>query len=340
MINAERLKLHSIQENPLAVTDRDIRLDHVVSEADSGRRLDQVAASAWPEFSRSRLTEWIRAGALKVDESTAKPKLRLREGQQLVLRARLEDRPDSPEAEPMKLSVVYQDDDVLVIDKPAGLVVHPGSGNTVGTLVNGLLHHDPDLAALPRAGLVHRLDKDTSGCLVVARTPIAHRRLVEALKQRAVKRRYLAAVWGEMIAGGSVDAPLGRHPVDRRRQVVRADGRPARTHYRIQQRLAGATLLSVNLETGRTHQIRVHMQQIHYPLIGDPMYGRRGSPAGLTEAQREAWRKFPRQALHAWQLEFEHPVSGAPVRAEAPIPEDLSRLISILAPDPVAAEDA
>lgn len=321
------------------MNDREIQADHRVAADDRGRRVDQVAADAWPEFSRSRLSEWIRAGSLRVDGAQVKPNFRVEEGQRLALEARLEDRPDSPEAEPMSLSLLYRDEHVLVVDKPAGLVVHPGSGNSEGTLVNGLLHHDAGLATLPRAGLVHRLDKDTSGCLVVARTPAAHRGLVEALKRREIKRRYLAAVWGEMIAGGHVDAPLGRHPVDRRRQVVRQDGRPARTHYRVHQRLAGATLLSVTLETGRTHQIRVHMQHIGYPLIGDPVYGRRGSPAGLSTAQREAWRAFPRQALHAWQLEFDHPVTGERVSAEAPIPGDLAELISMLQPGGAEAHD-
>jgi 23S rRNA pseudouridine1911/1915/1917 synthase len=339
MINAERLKLHSNQEEAAGVSDRTIHLEHRVATAEIGMRVDQAAAVVWSDYSRSRLTDWIREGALRVDASRVKPNYRLREGQQLELRARLQDRPDAPDAEAMALDVLYQDDEVIVVDKPAGRVVHPGSGNTEGTLVNGLLHHDPSLATLPRAGLIHRLDKDTSGCLVVARTPLAHRVLVDALKHRRVGRRYLAVIWGEMIAGGSVDAPLGRHPVDRRRQIVRNDGRSARTHYRIHQRLTSATLLSVRLETGRTHQIRVHMQHIGYPLIGDPTYGRRGSPAGLTSRQREVWRRFPRQALHAWQLEFEHPVSGAMVRAEAPIPEDLSRLIDALKPDPGAPVD-
>lgn len=315
------------------MNDREIHAQHVVAAEDRGRRVDQVAAAAWPEFSRSRLSEWIRAGSLCVDGARVKPNFRVDEGQRLALDALLEDRPDSPAAESMALKLLYRDEHVLVVDKPAGLVVHPGSGNREGTLVNGLLHHDAGLAALPRAGLVHRLDKDTSGCLVVARTPAAHRGLVEALKRREIKRRYLAVVWGEMIAGGHVDAPLGRHPVDRRRQVVRKDGRPARTHYRVHQRLAGATLLSVTLETGRTHQIRVHMQHIGYPLIGDPVYGRRGSPAGLSMLQREAWRAFPRQALHAWQLEFEHPVTGERISSEAPVPGDLSALISMLQPE-------
>jgi len=332
MINAARLILHSNLPEP-GVTDRQISLDHIAGPDDSGKRVDRVAAEAWPDFSRSRLAGWIRDGALRVDGAVVKPNYRVGAGQRIVLESVLEDHPETPEAEAMALHPVYEDEHVLVIDKPAGLVVHPGSGNQAGTLINGLLHRDPELAALPRAGLVHRLDKDTSGCLVVARTPGAHRGLVEALKQRRIKRRYLAVVWGQPVAGGHVDAPLGRHPVDRRRQIVRDDGRPAVTHFRIQRRLASATLLAVELETGRTHQIRVHMQHAGYPLIGDPVYGRRGSPAGLTVQQREAWRAFPRQALHAWQLAFDHPITGEPVFAEAPVPADLAALLETLAPE-------
>ncbi|MDT8438770.1 MAG: RluA family pseudouridine synthase [Wenzhouxiangellaceae bacterium] len=307
-----------------------IRREFPAEPADAGRRLDQVAAERWPEFSRSRLAEWIRAGAMRVDGRAVKPNHRLEPGQKVELDAELQPHAGNPEAEPMALDVLYQDRECLVIDKPAGLVVHPGSGNREGTLVSGLLHLDPALEALPRAGLVHRLDKETSGCLLVARTPRAHRELVDALKRRAVHRHYLALVWGQMIAGGHVDAPLGRHPVDRRQQVVRADGRPAVTHYRVERRLAGSTLLRLELETGRTHQIRVHMRHINYPIVGDPVYGRRGSPAGLNEAQREAWRGFSRQALHAFRLEFTSPDGQRPVAVESRLPEDIENLLDIL----------
>lgn len=307
-----------------------VRLDAVAGAEHAGARVDQAAAALWPDFSRSRLTAWIRAGELRVDGNAVKPNYRLSTGQRLELEATLERHEGNPEPEPMRLDVLYADDDVLIVNKPPGLVVHPGSGNPAGTLVNGLLHFDPNLETLPRAGLVHRLDKDTSGCLAVARTPRAHRSLVAALKRREIHRHYLALVWGRVIAGGTVDAPLGRHPVDRRRQVVRADGRPAITRYRVARRLAGATLLDVELETGRTHQIRVHMQHAGFPLVGDPVYGRRGSPAGLDEGQRMAWRAFPRQALHASRLELAQPITGECVSVSAPMPDDMAALIEIL----------
>lgn len=310
--------------------EREVRADRAVTPAQAGRRVDQVAAEIWPEFSRSRFIDWIRAGNLTVDGREVKPNFRVEADQSLRLRAVLEDHPANPEPEAMVLRVLYEDASLMIVDKPAGLVVHPGSGNPAGTLVNGLLHHDPGLAALPRAGLVHRLDKDTSGCLLVARTPGAHAGLVQMLKRREIHRAYVAAVWGRVIAGGSVDAPLGRHPVDRRRQVVRDDGRRAVTHYRVSEHLHGATVLDLELETGRTHQIRVHMQHIGFPLLGDPFYGRRGSPAGLTPAQRDAWRGFPRQALHARELRLRHPDQDRDLAVRSPLPEDLQGLIECL----------
>lgn len=307
-----------------------VRHSWTVDPAHADQRVDQAAASIWPDYSRSRLAGWIRSGDLQVDGRTVKPNFRIAAGQVLRLDAVLERHDSNPEPQAMRLSILFEDPDLLIIDKPAGLVVHPGSGNTEGTLVNGLLHFDPELATLPRAGLVHRLDKDTSGCLVVARTARAHNYLVQALKRREIQRHYQALVWGRVIAGGHVDAPLGRHPVDRRRQVVRDDGRHAVTHYRVNRHLAGATLLDLKLETGRTHQIRVHMQHVGFPLVGDPMYGRRGSPSGLTDTQRAVWRAFGRQALHAVRLVLEHPVSGAEIDVASPLPEDMTGLIEIL----------
>ena len=317
-------------------TQATIRHRCTVGPEHAGWRIDQVAAAIWPDYSRSRLAAWTRAGQLRVDGQEVKPNYHVVVGQELALEARLEPHADNPEPEPMRLEILLDDPELLVVDKPAGLVVHPGSGNLEGTLVSGLLHFDPALQALPRAGLVHRLDKDTSGCLVVARTPQAHSHLVAALKRREIHRHYRALVWGRVIAGGQVDAALGRHPVDRRRQVVRADGRRAVTHFRVERHLAGSTLLNLQLETGRTHQIRVHMQHIGFPLAGDPVYGRRGSPAGLNDAQRHAWRAFARQALHALRLEFKHPVSGAPIEVSAPIPDDMDSLLKALEP----ADDA
>jgi len=310
-----------------------LRHRRTVGQEHAGWRVDQVAAAIWPDYSRSRLAAWIRSGQLKVDGREVKPNYHVVSGEVLLLEARLEPHATNPEPEAMRLRILLDDPELLVIDKPAGLVVHPGSGNAEGTLVNGLLHFEPALKTLPRAGLVHRLDKDTTGCLVVARTLRAHSMLVAALKRREIHRHYRALVWGRVIAGGHVDAPLGRHAQDRRRQVVRPDGRSAVTHYRVNRRLAGSTLLDLQLETGRTHQIRVHMQHIGFPLIGDPMYGRRGSPAGLNDAQRDAWRAFPRQALHAMRLELKHPLSGLPISVSAPMPSDMQDLTGILEPN-------
>jgi 23S rRNA pseudouridine1911/1915/1917 synthase len=310
-----------------------VRKELEIAVADDGRRLDQVLAEHFADFSRSRLAEWIRSGQVRVDGRTVKPRHAVSAGEQVVLEAELTPHPDNPVAEAIALEVLIDDPELIIINKPAGLVVHPGSGNPDGTLVNALLHFDPNLAPLPRAGLVHRLDKETSGCLVIARTPGAHRYLVEAMKQRRIKRHYQALVWGEMIAGGTVDAPLGRHPVDRRRQVVRPDGRFAVTHYRVARRLAASTLLDVELETGRTHQIRVHMAHIQHPIVGDPVYGRRGVPKGLSEAQREAWQGFRRQALHAARITVPHPDGERVVSASAPLPEDFRTLVEALSDD-------
>lgn len=308
---------------------RRIELETVIEPHHAGRRLDQVLAEIWTDFSRSRLAAWIRSGNIRVDGSQVKARFTLQGGEVVGLDGELQPHAQL-EAEPIALDVLVSDPSFFVINKPPGLVVHPGSGNPDGTLVNALLNLDDNLAPLPRAGLIHRLDKDTSGCLIVARTTAAHRFLVAAMKHREIKRRYLALVWGELIAGGRVDEPLGRHPVDRRRQVVRADGRRAVTHYRIRSRLKGATLLDVELETGRTHQIRVHMAHIRQPIVGDPVYGRRGAPAGLDERQRSLWQRFGRQALHAAEIEFPHPSGEDPVTAQAPMPDDMRELIGAL----------
>lgn len=298
---------------------------------DQGRRLDQLLAERWQDFSRSRLADWIRSGQVRVNGERVKPRHAVSPGDQITLDAELADHPDTPQPQAIALEVLVDHPELLIVNKPPGLVVHPGSGNPDGTLVNALLHFDPELAALPRAGLVHRLDKDTSGCLVIARTTGSHRFLVAAMKKRLIKRHYQAVVWGELIAGGTVDQPLGRHPVDRRKQVVRPDGRHAVTHYRVAQRLTSATLLDVQLETGRTHQIRVHLAHAGFPILGDPMYGRRGAPADLSAAQRETWLQFPRQALHACRIQVPLPGGGDPITAEAALPDDMRALIDGLA---------
>ena len=294
-----------------------------------GLRLDQAAAELFPDFSRARLQKWIRGGELTVDGRVCKPTYKLLGGEHLALTAEVEAEGEvRPEAIP--LNVLHADEDIIVIDKPAGLVVHPAAGNPDGTLQNALLHFDPGLAALPRAGIVHRLDKDTSGVMVVARSLRAHTRLVRQLQARTMSRRYRALVLGDLVAGATVDAPIGRHPRDRKRMAVVAAGRPALSHYRVLQRFGTLTWLEVALETGRTHQIRVHMRHVGHPLVGDPVYGRKPPQAGLSLEQYEAMREFPRQALHAAVLKLEHPADGRPCTFRSPLPADIRRLLDVM----------
>ena len=294
-----------------------------VAPADDGRRLDQVLAAAVPQFSRARLQAWVREGRVSMN-GTAITKTReaVRSGADICLQTpALRNTDAPPAAENIPLDVVFEDEDVLVVNKPAGLTVHPGAGQAAGTMQNALLHHRPALEALPRAGIVHRLDKLTSGLLVVAATLEAHTALVRALAERDIGREYLALVWGEVIAGGTIDAPLGRDPRDRRRYVISQGGRQAVTHYRVAERLPKHTLLRVQLETGRTHQIRVHMQSRKWPLVGDPVYGRRGDPLRSL---------LPRQALHAWRLSFAHPRTGAELSFSQDPPADMQAVLEHL----------
>lgn len=307
----------------------------------AGRRFDAVLAELFPEFSRSRLAEWIKSGDALLDGALARPRDALRGGEIASLHVVLETQTHAlPEDIP--LEVLYEDDQVIVLNKPAGLVVHPGAGNPTGTLVNALLYRDPSLASLPRAGIVHRLDKDTSGAMVVARTLPAHTSLVAQLSARDVHRQYLAVVAGPLVSGGTANAPIDRHPRDRLRMAVREDGRDAVTHYRLRERFRAHTALECRLETGRTHQIRVHMAHLKHPIIGDPLYG--GAlklPKGATDELIAELRGFKRQALHAETLEFRHPLTGEPVRASAAVPADLQRLLAALRVDSrLAAEQA
>jgi len=296
----------------------------------AGKRLDQALAVLLPDYSRSRLKQWILDGQVMLDGSAGTPRAKVQAGQLAVVHAIAEIVETSlPEA--ISLEVVYEDDDVLVINKPAGLVVHPGAGNPVGTLMNGLLHHSPELARVPRSGILHRLDKDTSGLLLVAKTLPAHTRLVRDLQERAITREYRAVCGGRVTAGGHVDAPIGRHPTQRTKMSVNNRGKEAVTHYRVLQRYAAHTFLALRLESGRTHQIRVHMAHIRFPLVGDQAYGGRLKiPAGLTEDAVNAVRNFHRQALHAHQLTFTHPISGETVATRAPLPEDFTQLLAAL----------
>lgn len=304
-----------------------------VPESAAGRRFDAVLAELFPEYSRSRLSEWIKSGDALLDGQPAKPRDAVRGGELASLSVVL-DTQTHAEAEDIPLDVLYEDEDVFVLDKPAGLVVHPGAGNPTGTLVNALLHRDPALNVLPRAGIVHRLDKDTSGVMVVARNLPAQTALVEQLSSREVHRQYLAIVVGAMVSGGTVNAPIDRHPRDRLKMAVREDGRDAVTHYRLRERFRAHTALECRLETGRTHQIRVHMAHIRYPIVGDPLYG--GPlrlPKGASDELIAALRGFKRQALHAETLEFRHPSSGEPVRVSAPVPDDMLNLMAALRAD-------
>lgn len=317
-----------------------IRHEALVPLAAAGRRFDQVLAEMFPDYSRSRLAAWIKAGAVTLDGAPAVPRYLLKGGEQVRLEAELEIEVSSaPEA--IALDIVHEDEHLLVLNKAAGLVVHPGAGNPAGTLLNALLHHDPKLAEVPRAGIVHRLDKDTSGLMVVARTLAAHTALVDMLSRHAVERQYEAVVLGALIAGGTVDAPLGRHHADRLRQAVRdeEDGKHAVTHYRLRERFRAHTLIQCNLETGRTHQIRVHMAHIGHPLVGDPLYG--GSlklPKRATPELVTALRSFRRQALHAERLSFEHPMHEEKLDFTATRPQDMDQLVAALKGDTACSE--
>ena len=302
-----------------------------IPSALAGQRLDQVLAVLFPDYSRSRLQIWIRAGAVRLDGMIPRPRDRVRGGESVeVVPESRREMVWGPEALP--ITIVYADHALLVIDKPAGCVVHPAAGNWRGTLVNALLHHVPELATVPRAGLVHRLDKDTTGLLVIARTLAAHHALTEQIKSREWIREYEAVVNGVMTGGGQVDAPLGRHPVDRKRIAVVANGRQAVTHYWVVRRFVAHTHLRLRLETGRTHQIRVHLSHLRYPLVGDPLYGGRPHlPAGASLALVNTLQQFNRQALHARRLELSHPTTGETLRCESPWPSDLAYLLECLA---------
>jgi 23S rRNA pseudouridine1911/1915/1917 synthase len=312
----------------------------LIPESAAGRRFDAVLAELFPEFSRSRLAEWIKSGDALLDGRAVRPRDPVRGGEAVALSVVLEPQTGAV-AEDIPLAILYEDESVFVLDKPAGLVVHPGAGNPAGTLVNALLHRDPGLEVLPRAGIVHRLDKDTSGVMVVARTLPAHTALVAQLSAREVHRQYLAVVVGALVSGGSANAAIDRHPRDRLRMAVREDGKEAVTHFRLRERFRAHTALECRLETGRTHQIRVHMAHLKHPILGDPLYGGPLKlPKGASPELVDVLRGFKRQALHAEVLEFAHPLSGEPVRCTAPVPEDMQQLLRVLRADARAAAEA
>ncbi|MEE4299806.1 MAG: 23S rRNA pseudouridine(1911/1915/1917) synthase RluD [Pseudomonadales bacterium] len=303
----------------------------------AGLRLDQALAELLPMHSRARLQRWLKRGQLVVDGHAARPRQRVLGGERVLLDAELE-ASEHLLPQPVDFEVLHADADLVIVAKPVGLVVHPGAGNPDGTLVNGLLHRFPELAGLPRAGIVHRLDKDTSGLLAVARSLAAHTALVQQLAAREMGREYLAVVEQVPVAGGRIDAPIGRDPRNRLRMAVVHDGRDATTHFRVLERYRAHALLRCVLETGRTHQIRVHLSQEGFPIVGDRLYGARGRlPPAPSEALVAAVRAFRRQALHARRLTLAHPVTRETLTFEAPVPDDMQRLLELLAADAAEA---
>ncbi len=299
----------------------------------AGERVDKALARLFPQYSRAAFQGWIRSGQVRVEGIVPRRRDKVRGGEAVEVRAALA--VETPwRAQDLPLELVYEDESVLVVNKPPGVVVHPGAGNREGTLLNALLHHDPGLAALPRAGIVHRLDKDTSGLLVVARSLAACHRLAAQIRRRCFQREYLAVVCGVMTGGGTVEAPIGRHPVQRTRMAVREGGRAAVSHYRVLERFRAHTLIRVTLETGRTHQIRVHMAHLRHPLVGDPVYGGRlRLPPACAPALATALRAFRRQALHAARLCITHPDSGEALCWEVPPPSEMADLLAALRDD-------
>lgn len=310
-----------------------IRLTADVPFELGGQRLDQVAAQLFPDYSRSRLASWIKDGRLQVDGAVLRPRDSVHAGSCLTLEAEQEAQGEWA-AQDIELDIVYEDEHILVLNKPAGLVVHPAAGHQDGTLLNALLHHAPDLIQVPRAGIVHRLDKDTTGLMVVAKSLQAQTRLVEQLQARTVSRIYEAIVIGVVTSGATIDAPIGRHGSQRQKMAVTEAGKPAISHYRVLERFRSHTHVRVKLETGRTHQIRVHMAHVGFPLVGDPVYGGRFRiPPAASQTLIESLKNFPRQALHARFLELDHPHTGQRMKWEAPLPDDLVWLLTLLRQD-------
>ncbi len=305
-----------------------------LTEEFAGKRLDVVLAELFPEYSRSRLKLWIQQEQVLLNGKAAKPKTKVSGDEVLQLSIQSIESEKVCEAEDIPLNIVYQDEAIIVINKPADFVVHPAAGHYTGTLQNALLHFDESLAAIPRAGIVHRIDKDTTGLMVVARNLSSHKYLVDQIQRHEVEREYQAVVHGVMTGGGMVDQPIGRHPRDRIKMAVRENGREAITHYRLLERFREHSHIKVQLETGRTHQIRVHMSHLRHSLVGDPDYaGRHRVPPGAQPELLEYLQAFKRQALHAWKLTLIHPEHGEEVSFEAPLPDDMTQLIALLQAD-------
>ncbi len=308
-------------------------LQGVIPELCNNFRLDKALATLFDQYSRSAIQHWIKDGRVTLDGKAEGQKTRVREGQVVVIHVPAPVATES-KAQDIPLDIVHQDEDIIVINKPAGLVVHPGTGNPDGTLLNALLHFDASLAVLPRAGIVHRIDKETTGLLVIARNEQAVKFLVTAIQEKQVRREYLAVIISQIVAGGTIDAPIGRHSRERTKMAVSNRGKPAITHYRVEEKFRAHTLVRVILDTGRTHQIRVHMNWQGHPILGDPVYGKRLQvPPGATEELLNTLRGFKRQALHAETLALHHPVSGELLSWTVPMPADMQQLVDVLRKD-------
>ena len=310
-----------------------IHLQATIPESLSGHRLDQALAQLFPQYSRAQHQTWIRNEQVTIDGNVLRPRDKVQAKQVVQIIAKLA-RETQAKAQKIPLTIVYEDESLIVVDKPAGLIAHPGAGHRDNTLMNALLHFDPALDTLPRAGIIHRLDKDTSGLLVIARNLESYNALVKAMQARDIKREYQAIAQGILIAGGSIDEPIGRHPRQRTQMAVVNAGKPAITHYRVIEKFRGHSHIRVQLETGRTHQIRVHFSHIGYPIIGDKTYLKRFKlPRNMNEATKEAVKNFPRQALHATKLELLHPKNGKLLTLNSPLPNDIETLLTLLKND-------
>lgn len=333
LLSGVHCKLISVIITSLMKTDINKIHTFIIPNQHVDERLDQALAKLMPDYSRTQIKEWIESGQVLVNDKPCKAKTKLKGGESVTIRATLKAQP-SWTAQDIPLNIVYEDDDLIVINKPIGLVVHPGAGNAENTLLNALLHHAEVLQHLPRAGILHRLDKNTSGLLVIAKTPLALKHLTQQLKKRTILREYQAVVYGTLISGGTIDAAIGRHPIQRKRMAIIDTGKPAVTHYRIIEKFRAHTRLRVKLETGRTHQIRVHLNHIQHPIIGDATYGGRVQLSkGMTPELINLLRQYHHQALHAFVLGFTHPVTQEWMQFEIDLPDDMQQLLTVLRKD-------